>query len=117
MLCHRMIRRRDRRPRNCSWSDFYDRVIDLTTYSFSWKVIARRFRATRGPRARGMRRFRQRTISAFNPLSGVFLGTISDSSGIPIVNDVSGDGAEPPENETTMRPLAVLVVGYRASEK
>ena len=63
-----MIRRRDRRPRNCSWSDFYDRVIDLTTYSFSWKVIARRFRATRGPRARGMNLVRAISTEGFGRL-------------------------------------------------
>jgi hypothetical protein len=33
------------RPRNYSWSEFYDRVIDLTKYTFSWRAIARRFKA------------------------------------------------------------------------
>ncbi len=33
------------RPKNYSWPEFYDNVIDLTKYSFSWKNIARRFRA------------------------------------------------------------------------
>lgn len=42
------------RPRNYSWFNFYDHVIDLTAYSFSWKAIGRRFRATRGLTARGM---------------------------------------------------------------
>jgi hypothetical protein len=42
------------RPRNYSWRGFYDHIIDLTAYSFSWKAIARRFRATRGLTARGM---------------------------------------------------------------
>jgi hypothetical protein len=41
-------------PRNYSWRDFYDRIIDLTAYSFSWKAVARRFHATRGLTARGM---------------------------------------------------------------
>ncbi|MBI4408072.1 MAG: radical SAM protein [Gemmatimonadetes bacterium] len=35
------------RPRNYGWPEFYDRVIDLTTYSFSWKVMGRRARGTR----------------------------------------------------------------------
>src|SRR5262249_8734341 len=35
------------RPKNYSWPEFYDRVIDLTQYTFSWPAIARRFRATR----------------------------------------------------------------------
>jgi hypothetical protein len=34
------------RPKNYSWPDFYDRVIDLTRYTFSWRSIANRFRAT-----------------------------------------------------------------------
>ncbi len=32
------------RPRNYSWAEFYDRVIDLSKYSFSWKTMARRAR-------------------------------------------------------------------------
>ncbi len=35
------------RPRNYDWRTFYDHVIDLTKYTFSWRSIARRFRATR----------------------------------------------------------------------
>lgn len=34
-------------PLNYEWPEFYDHVIDLTRYSFSWKTIARRFRANR----------------------------------------------------------------------
>ena len=34
------------RPKNYEWPDFYDRVIDLSKYSFSWKMIARRARGT-----------------------------------------------------------------------
>jgi hypothetical protein len=36
------------KPLNYSWTDFYDRVIDLTKYSFSARAILRRFRATEG---------------------------------------------------------------------
>ena len=35
------------RPENYGWTDFYDHVIDLTKYSFSWKAIARRGIATK----------------------------------------------------------------------
>jgi len=35
-------------PRNYAWEEFYDHVIDLTSYSFSWRSIARRFRGTSG---------------------------------------------------------------------
>ena len=34
------------RPRNYGWPEFYDHLEDLTRYSFTWKAIARRFRAT-----------------------------------------------------------------------
>jgi hypothetical protein len=33
------------RPRHYAWRDFYDRVIDLTKYTFSWRAIARRYSA------------------------------------------------------------------------
>ena len=34
------------RPKHYSWTEFYDHVVGLTRYSFSWRAIARRFRAT-----------------------------------------------------------------------
>lgn len=34
------------KPRNYEWIDFYDKVIDLTEYTFSKKAIARRFMGT-----------------------------------------------------------------------
>jgi hypothetical protein len=36
------------RPKNYEWTEFYDRVIDLTKYSFSKRAIIRRLRANRG---------------------------------------------------------------------
>lgn len=36
------------RPKNYSWPEFYDHVVDLTRYSFSPRRLARRFRQTRG---------------------------------------------------------------------
>ena len=36
------------RPKNYAWPEFYDRVLDLTRYSFSPRSLARRFAATRG---------------------------------------------------------------------
>jgi hypothetical protein len=35
------------RPKNYDWRAFYDHVIDLTRYTFSWRSIARRFTAVR----------------------------------------------------------------------
>ncbi len=34
------------RPKNYAWPEFYDRLVDLTSYSFTWGAIARRFRGT-----------------------------------------------------------------------
>ena len=42
------------KPRNYSWTNFYDHVIDLTGYSFSLNSIFRRFRSTPGFVPRGM---------------------------------------------------------------
>jgi hypothetical protein len=36
------------KPKNYSWPEFYDHVIDLSRYSFSWPRITRRFRASQG---------------------------------------------------------------------
>ncbi len=35
------------RPKNYGWPEFYDHVIDLARYSFSWRSLARRARGTR----------------------------------------------------------------------
>ncbi len=35
------------KPKNYSWPDFYDHVIDLHRYSFSWRAIYSRHRATK----------------------------------------------------------------------
>jgi hypothetical protein len=42
------------RPRNYRWPAFYDHVIDLTRHTFSWRAIARRYRAIREPIPRWM---------------------------------------------------------------
>jgi hypothetical protein len=57
------------RPRNYSWPEFYDHLIDLTTYSFSWRAIARRFPATRGVTARAMNVVRAVSTEGFGRLS------------------------------------------------
>jgi hypothetical protein len=36
------------KPKNYDWAPFYDRVVDLTRYTFSWRAVGRRFRANRG---------------------------------------------------------------------
>jgi hypothetical protein len=35
------------RPKHYSWPSFYDRVIDLVSYAFSWPAVAKRFQATK----------------------------------------------------------------------
>lgn len=36
------------KPKNYSWPEFYDHVIDLSRYTFSWPAIGRRFRGMEG---------------------------------------------------------------------
>jgi len=36
------------KPKNYSWREFYANVIDLTKYTFSWRAIINRLRATKG---------------------------------------------------------------------
>jgi hypothetical protein len=36
------------RPMNYTWPAFYDRLVDVTAHTFSWRAITRRFRANRG---------------------------------------------------------------------
>jgi radical SAM superfamily enzyme YgiQ (UPF0313 family) len=57
------------RPRDCSWPDFYDRVIDLTRYSFSSGALLRRFRATAGLASRWMNLLRALSTEGFGRLS------------------------------------------------
>lgn len=35
------------KPRNYEWPDFYERVIDLVKYTYSWRAIFNRYRATK----------------------------------------------------------------------
>ncbi|HMH33315.1 MAG TPA: hypothetical protein VK543_09815 [Puia sp.] len=42
------------KPKNYDWVDFYDKVIDLTKYTFSKKAIYRRFMATPDPTSKWM---------------------------------------------------------------
>lgn len=35
------------KPKNYSWPDFYERVIDLVSYTYSWRAIFNRYRATK----------------------------------------------------------------------
>jgi len=42
------------RPKNYSWPDFYDHVIDLSKHTFSWRSIFRRLQAVKATIPRWM---------------------------------------------------------------
>jgi hypothetical protein len=56
------------RPRNYSWTGLYDHVIDLVKYSFSWRAIFNRFRATSGVVPRWMNLVRSVSSEGFGRL-------------------------------------------------
>jgi hypothetical protein len=56
------------RPKGYCWPDFYDHVVDLTRYSFSWRAIGRRFRATGDMTARWMNVVRAVSSEGFGRL-------------------------------------------------
>jgi hypothetical protein len=49
------------RPKNYSWPQFFDHLIDLTRYTFSWRAIVNRFRANKSPIWRWMNVLRARS--------------------------------------------------------
>src|SRR6202162_2036540 len=57
------------KPRNYAWRDFYDHVIDLTAYTFSWRAIGNRFRATRTMTPRWMNVVRAVSSEGFGRLA------------------------------------------------
>src|SRR5439155_1799697 len=57
------------RPRHYAWREFYDHVIDLTRYSFSWPAVLRRFRVNRGIVPRWMNLLRSVSSEGFGRLS------------------------------------------------
>jgi hypothetical protein len=42
------------RPKNYSWPEFYDLLIDLTDYSFSWPRVIKRMRSNKGAIVKGI---------------------------------------------------------------
>jgi hypothetical protein len=82
------------RPKNYSWPEFYDRLIDLSRYSFSWKMIARRAQGTsmgfatwmnmvRGVSSEGFGRIRyhsmiRRLLDTDRPLRAFFEGETTE---------------------------------------
>jgi hypothetical protein len=56
------------RPKHYAWGDFYDKVIDLTAYSFSWRALLRRFQGTTGVIPRWMNLLRAVSTEGFGRL-------------------------------------------------
>jgi hypothetical protein len=56
------------RPRGYAWPEFYNRVVDLTHYTFSWRSIRRRFTASRGAVPRAMNALRAVSSEGFGRL-------------------------------------------------
>jgi hypothetical protein len=56
------------RPKNYSWPEFYDRVVDLVGYSFSWRAIFKRFWKTPGMAPRWMNVLRAISTEGFGRL-------------------------------------------------
>jgi orotidine-5'-phosphate decarboxylase len=56
------------RPKNYSWTEFYDHVIGLTSYSFSWRSIINRFRANTSRIPRWMNLIRAISSEGFGRL-------------------------------------------------
>lgn len=56
------------RPKNYAWPEFYEGVVDVTRYSFTWKAIARRFAATRAAIPRWMNVVRAISSEGFGRL-------------------------------------------------
>ncbi|MFQ5864818.1 MAG: B12-binding domain-containing radical SAM protein [bacterium] len=50
------------KPKNYSWPQFYDHLIDLTSYTFSWRAIANRYKAIKFPLWRWMNVLRSRSL-------------------------------------------------------
>jgi len=53
------------KPANYGWPEFYDNVVAVSKYSFSWRAIARRYRATRERIPRWMNMLRAMSSEGF----------------------------------------------------
>jgi hypothetical protein len=57
------------RPKNYMWSEFYEHLIDVTKYTFSWRAILNRYRAVKPGLSRWMNVLR--AMSAQGPLGRI----------------------------------------------
>ncbi len=56
------------KPAHYTWPEFYDNVIDLTAYTFSWRAIGRRFQATHETIPKWMNTLRAMSSEGFGRL-------------------------------------------------
>jgi len=56
------------KPKNYAWPEFYDHVVDLTRYTFSWRAIWKRYRAIAEPIPRWMNVVRAISTEGFGRL-------------------------------------------------
>jgi hypothetical protein len=56
-------------PRHYEWKEFYDRVIDLSRHSFSWRAIGQRFKATQARIPRWMNVMRAVSSEGFGRIA------------------------------------------------
>ncbi len=56
------------RPKHYAWPELYDYVVDLIRYSFSWRAIGKRWRATTGMHSRWMNLLRAVSTEGFGRL-------------------------------------------------
>jgi hypothetical protein len=84
------------RPRNYTWASLYEHVIGLRKHSFSWRAVARRFAANRGPISPWM--------NAVRALSSEGAGRIRHDSTIRRLLDDDASMRRFFEGETTALP-------------
>ena len=83
-------------PKNYSWPEFYQHVVDLSLYSFSWPRIFRRLQANRGVIPKRMNVLRAVSSEGF--------GRIKSHSTIPRLLDTDPAVRGFFEGETSVLP-------------
>ena len=84
------------KPRNYSWPEFYDRVLDVAKYTFSWRAILNRFRALKQPIPRWMNVLRAVSSEGFGRIK--YYGKVREmlDSDIPVRRFFEGETRELP---------------------
>ncbi len=85
------------KPLNYAWPDFYDHVIDLTKYSFSWRSIFRRYRAIDATIPRWMNVVRAVSSEGFGRIAYYSEIRRRLDSDLPLRRYFEGDTSELPQ--------------------